>query len=439
MTTLATTGPMARREDEGAVPPRPTPVGDLASPALIDPDAETDPEAEAQARPPGEPENAPPREQERVLLHMPVGVRNASLFLIAFLMSIYALHWAQDVFVPLLMGVLFCYALAPLVDRLVRIGLNRAFAAAIVVGSVVGGLLAGGYALSNQVDGLIASLPEAAHKLRETAHELAPKTSDNKIVQVQKAASQLEQAAAESGSAASKSAPGVQKVQIVKPAFNVQEYLVVGTLRVAQMAGAFTAVVFITYFLLAAGDTFRRKLTRIAGPDFAKRKITVQALNEIGEQIQRYLLVQLLTSLSVGVASGIAFAAIGLDNAAAWGAVAGVLNLIPYVGGVLICAATGIVALLQFGTLGMVLGVASISVALHVVSGYMLTPWLTSRASRLNAVVVFIGVLAWGWLWGVWGLLLGTPILMAVKAICDRVDDLKPIGELLGGEESAET
>ena len=93
----------------------------------------------------------------------------------------------------------------------------------------------------------------------------------NKIVQVQRAASQLEQAAAESGSAAAKSAPGVQKVQVVKPAFNVQDYLVVGTLRLAQMATAFTVVVFITYFLLAAGDTFRRKLTRIAGPDFAKR------------------------------------------------------------------------------------------------------------------------------------------------------------------------
>src|SRR6185369_12149491 len=153
--------------------------------------------------------------------------------------------------------------------------------------------------------------------------------------QVQKAASQLEQAAAESGSAGAKAAPGVTKVQVVKPAFNIQDYLVVGTLRLAQMATAATLVVFITYFLLAAGDTFRRKLTRIAGPDFSKRKITVQALNEIGEQIQRYLLVQLLTSLIVGVVSGVAFAAIGLDNAAAWGAVAGVLNLIPYIGGVL--------------------------------------------------------------------------------------------------------
>jgi len=83
----------------------------------------------------------------------------------------------------------------------------------------------------------------------------------------------------------------------------------------------------------------------------------------------------------------------------------------------------------------MAVAVGSVSIVLHVISGYIITPWLTSRTSRLNAVVVFIGVLAWGWLWGVWGLLLGTPILMALKAICDRVDDLKAIGELLGGSD----
>ena len=76
-----------------------------------------------------------------------------------------------------------------------------------------------------------------------------------------------------------------------------------------------------------------------------------------------------------------------------------------------------------------------VSIGLHVVTGYLLQPWLTSRTSRLNAVVVFVGVLGWGWLWGVWGLLLGTPILMALKAVCDRVEELKAIGELLGGNE----
>jgi predicted PurR-regulated permease PerM len=76
--------------------------------------------------------------------------------------------------------------------------------------------------------------------------------------------------------------------------------------------------------------------------------------------------------------------------------------------------------------------VGGVSLVLHCISGYLLTPWLTGRSSRMSPVVMFVGVLAWGWLWGLWGLLLGVPILMAVKAVCDRVDDLKPLGELLG-------
>ena len=76
--------------------------------------------------------------------------------------------------------------------------------------------------------------------------------------------------------------------------------------------------------------------------------------------------------------------------------------------------------------------ISGASIVIHAIEGYLLTPWLTSHASRMNPVAVFLGVLSWGWLWGIWGLLLGVPILMVVKAVCDRVDELKPIGELLG-------
>ena len=371
------------------------------------------------------------REPDRLLLHMPVDVRSASMVVTAFLLSLYALHWAAEIVIPVLMGLLFSYALSPLVDRIGRLGIPRAIGAAVVMIAIVGGLAWTTYSLSDQANSLIESLPDAAKKLRDTLHAKSPATGDTTMAQVQKAATTLEQAAADGTGA--KTTPGVAKVQIVKPTFNVQDYLFAGTMRAAEATAQAVVVAFITYFLLAAGDTFRRKLARIAGPNFAKRKITVQALDEITEQIQRYLLVQLLTSVMVGVATALVFWMLGVNNAAVWGVLAGVLNLIPYVGTVVICGASAVVALLQFGTLQMAVAVGSVSIVLHVISGYIVTPWLTSRTSRLNAVVVFIGVLAWGWLWGVWGLLLGTPILMALKAICDRVEDLKPIGELLGG------
>jgi predicted PurR-regulated permease PerM len=371
-----------------------------------------------------------PREKERVLLPMPIDVRSMSMLVVASLLGLYALRWAAEIVIPVLMGLLFSYALTPLVNGLVRLHVPRALGAALVMISLVGGIGWGTWSLSDQANNLIESLPDAAAKLRDTLHphhrDPTPSTMDN----VQKAAATLAQA---TDSASSKPTPGVAKVQIVKPSFNIQDYLFAGTMRAAQAVAQVLVVAFITYFLLAAGDAFRRKLARIAGPNFAKRKITVQALDEITEQIQRYLLVQLLTSALVGVATAVAFWALGFNNAAVWGVLAGVMNLIPYVGTVVICGASAVVALLQFGTPHMAVAVGSVSIVLHVISGYMITPWLTSRTSRLNAVVVFIGVLAWGWLWGVWGLLLGTPILMALKAICDRVDDLKAIGELLGG------
>ena len=198
------------------------------------------------------------------------------------------------------------------------------------------------------------------------------------------------------------------------------------------MLGQVGMVALITFFLMSSGDTFRRKLVKLAGPTLSRKKITLQALNEIHDQIQRYMMVQIFTSGLVGVATWLCFLAVGLENAAVWGIAAGVLNLVPYIGNVLITAGSAMVGYLQFGSLDMAFLVAGISLVINSIEGFLLTPWLTSRASKMNPVAVFVGVLAWGWLWGAWGLLLGVPILMIIKAICDRVDDLNAVGELLG-------
>jgi predicted PurR-regulated permease PerM len=55
-----------------------------------------------------------------------------------------------------------------------------------------------------------------------------------------------------------------------------------------------------------------------------------------------------------------------------------------------------------------------------------------SRAARMNPVAIFVGLLFWGWLWGVWGAVLAVPMLMMIKAVCDHIEDLQPVGELLG-------
>lgn len=358
-----------------------------------------------------------------------VQVRSAALIVLVSLLAIATLRWAHEFFIPVMVGFLLSYALSPIVDGLQRYRVPRALSAAVLILGLLAAAASAVWSFSDDANALVDSLPSATAKLREKMRE---KTSGHATLNtVQKAAAQLEQAAAEAGPP---TAPqrGVQRVVVEKPRFDLREQLWTGTVGLLSLIGQVLIVTFLTFFLLISGDTFRRKLVKIAGPSLSTKKVTVQALDEITGQIQRYLLVQLLASILVGVATALSFWALGLKHAPVWGFFGGLLNLIPYIGAAVITGTAALVAFMQFGEVDHALYVAGASLAIHVVVGNLLVPWWTSRASRMNPVAVFIGVLAWGWLWGVWGLLLGIPILMMVKAVCDRVDHLKPVGELLG-------
>jgi predicted PurR-regulated permease PerM len=420
----------------------------------------------------------------RIHLHMPVDVRSLSLAVLAVLASVFALHWAREVLVPLLLGVMVSYALTPLVDRLEAWRVPRFVASTLVMGALVGALGALTWALADDAEDLIETLPTVAQRIRELTAD-AVGTEPGAIDRVQAAAAELERAttaaaataaASAAVSAASASAavaalpsstaisgpprlgpgpsvpakisPGVPartvtttvattttaptRVVVEKARFDVRDYLWSGALGVAFFLGQLTIVVFIAFFLLAAGRTFRRKMVKIAGSSLSQKRITLQALDEIGDHIQLYLLVQVATSVLVGVLTGLAFWAMGLNNAAVWGVIAGVTNMIPYVGSVLVGGASAVVAWLQFGALNMGLAVGGASFLIHTIVGNVVTPLLTGRANRMNPFAVFVAVLAFGWLWGIWGLLLGVPILVVVKTVCERVEELHPVAELLG-------
>lgn len=358
--------------------------------------------------------------------------RNLSLAVLAVIAAVFALDLASAVFIPVMLAVMLSYALSPVVNLLHQWRIPRAVGAMLVLLGIVGGVGSLAYSLSDDVAELIGTLPTAARNFRQTLRTEGV-ISPSAVGQVQKAASELERAARESGVQSPRTtSSGATRVQIEQPRLNISEYLWSGTLGAAALAGQTAVVLFLVYFLLISGDTFRRKLVTITGPALSKKRITVQVLDDINSQIQRYLMVQIATSTLVGIASWLAFRWLGLEHAAIWAIAAGVFNLIPYLGAVIVTAGTAIVALLQFGTLGMALLVGGISLLITSLEGLLLTPWLTGRASRMNPVVVFVAVLFWGWLWGVWGLLLGVPIIMIIKSICDRVEDLKPVGELLG-------
>ncbi|MGZ8260618.1 MAG: AI-2E family transporter [Caldimonas sp.] len=420
--------------------------------------------AEKAAHGPGLGAGAEAEDPPRVLLHMPVDVRSLALIVLTVLASIFALHWAQAILVPILLGVMFSYALTPLVDTLQRWHVPRALGAGAVLSAIVVIIGWGGWALSDDASGLIETLPQVAQKLRHGLEgQQKKKASSSPIEKVQQAANELEQAAqqgASEASAASASASaaaprqrpgtttttttttttpavpptpsGVTRVVVERAAFNVRDHLWSGTIGLFSFLGQTLVVLFVTLFLLASGDTFRRKMVKLAGPRLSQKKITVQALDEVSVQIQRYLLVQLATSVVVGVATGLAFYALGLNNAATWGVAAAITNLVPYIGAFIVGVGSAMVGFIQFDSVDRALLIGASSFAIHAVVGNLLTPWWTGRASRMSPFAVFVGVLAFGWLWGAVGLVLGTPILMAVKAVCDRVDELKPVGEFLG-------
>jgi predicted PurR-regulated permease PerM len=419
----------------------------------------------------GAPPSAASNEEQlgRVHLHMPVDVRSLSLIVVAVLAGIFALQWAKAVLVPILLGVMFSYALTPAVDRLHRWHVPRAMGAGVILSAIVALIGWGAWSLSDDASALVATLPQVAQKVRQGLEGQRRKPAASPIENMQQAANELEQAAQQAASvAASSSASGasesrgrssgstttttvttstsmatptpitattprpVTRVVVERPALNIRDYLWTGTVGLFAFLGQLAIVFFITLFLLASGDTFRRKMVKLAGPRLSQKKITIQALDEVSLQIQRYLLVQLATSILVGVATGLAFLMLGLNNAPVWGVVAGITNLIPYVGAVIVGGGSALVGFIQFDSIDKALLIGASSFAIHGLVGNLLTPWWTGRASRMSPFAVFIGVLTFGWLWGAVGLILGTPILMVVKTVCDRVDELKPVGEFLG-------
>lgn len=358
-------------------------------------------------------------------------VRNGWLVLLSALAALYALHWATPVLIPVLLGVMISYALTPVVNAMEKWHIHRALGSAVVMIGIIAGSGWLVYSLADETAAVIETLPDAAQKFRQ-ALRAERATGSSAIEKVQKAATEIEKAASETAAPDSAAPRGVTRVQIEKPKLNVHAWLWSGTMGALTFLGQLVTVLFFAYFLMAAGDKFRRKLMRITGARLSEKKVTLEMLDEISGQIQRYLLVQLSTSVLVGVASWLAFSAIGLENAAVWGIAAGVLNSVPYFGPVIVSCGIALVAFVQFGTFGMALWASGIALVITSIEGYVLTPWLIGRTARINAVVVFACVIVGGWLWGPWGLLLAVPVVMMIKAVCDRVEHFKPVGELLG-------
>jgi predicted PurR-regulated permease PerM len=359
-----------------------------------------------------------------------VDARGAALTILGVAAAILLARYMQDVLIPFVLAGLVFYALDPIVDRLQRWHVPRSLGAALAITLIVGASVATVYSLRDDAMGVVEELPVAAQKIRAqwTARRNDPPTA---LEKVQKAARELEETAAAAASPAA-TPRGVERVQIEEPTFRASAYLWWTSLGAVVLVSQAVFVLFLAYFLLVYDDLFKRKLVENVGPHFGKKKLTVQILNDIAWQIERFMLVQILTCTVVGVVTWLVLWWIGLQHAAVWGLVAGVLNIVPYFGPLFVAAGLGVVGYLQFGTVSVALGVAGISFLITTIEGYWLTPSLMGRFSEINRIALFAGILFWSWLWGIPGMLLAIPLMVAIKAVCDGVEDLQPIGRMLG-------
>jgi predicted PurR-regulated permease PerM len=368
---------------------------------------------------------APPARVSSTGLGVAVGI-------LAVVALVGALGLAHAFFIPLLIGILASYALRPLVDYLKAFHVPRFIGAALVLAALSGSLVWVAMAVSGQAATMLEKLPDAARQLRYRL--VATRTgAPTVLANVQEAAKELQAAADAAG--VTKAAPAPRLTVAREPELPawLRDYVLGQSGLVLSVAAQAPIVLLLIYFLLASGAHFRRKLLRLVGPSLSRKKDAVRILEGVSVQVQRYLLANLVANALVGVGTWLAFLALGVEQAGAWGVAAGILHFIPYLGPALTALASGIVAFLQFGSPLAALGVSGVSLLVAGAIGFGFMTWLQSRFAHVNAAVLFIALLFFGWLWGVWGLLLGAPLVAIAKVVCDHVAPLKPLGELLGG------
>jgi len=370
----------------------------------------------------------------------PVDVRNLALTVVAVLAVVLVLQYAQSVLIPIVIGILISYALAPFVAALQRLRVARSIGAAVAVTTLVGAMGLAVYSLSDQAMAIVSDVPQAAQRIRQRVrqHRSDPAGA---IQKVQQAAKEIDKAALEASAPtpaesrderAAQAATGVQKVEIVDAPFRATDYLWSGSQTLVGFATQLLLVLFLVYFFLVTGDLYKRKVVKIAGPTLTKKKITVQILDEINSQIESFMRVQVFTSFLVAVATAFGLWWLGVDHPIVWGLLAGIFNSIPYLGPLIVTGGLGVVSFIQFDDLLKTAYVCGVAFAITSLEGFLLTPMLMGRAAQMNPVAIFVGLLFWSWIWGIWGTVLAVPMLMMLKAVCDHIEDLQPIGELLG-------
>ena len=338
----------------------------------------------------------------------------SAIVMLAVIAVIASAHLAAALLVPVLFAFLLYLLLFPLVRSLTRLRVPTPLAAAIVVGLLLSLVI---LALSSLAEPAERWLGEAPTTVRELQQRFF--AAETRLAGIQELADEVEQLAN------SETKKRAQPVVIQKP--GVLENLIGDLPKLMTFAGI---VVFLTYFLLAAGDELLRRITR-CGRTYAARRRIVSVAHNIQMEMTRYIGTITIVNTTLGVIVAVAMYVLEVPNPWLWGAVAAVFNFAPYAGAVATTSVLVIVGLTAFDNLTDSLSVPLAFLAITILEGQLITPSVLGRRMSLNPIVIFVSVIFWGWIWGIGGALMAVPIVMTIKIVCDHVPELNGAAILL--------
>jgi predicted PurR-regulated permease PerM len=331
------------------------------------------------------------------------------------------LYFARPVVLPVFLAILAAMALKPLMRWLALLKIPTAPSAAIVFALLVTALTIGFFELGRPAVKWINDAPEHVADLRARVEKLYPNAM--KMGNAVAAMSDL-----------SAAAPQVKKAnQKAPPTVEIKDQR--GTSSILNWTGTVLAglgeVLVLIYLILASGDLFLHKLVRVM-PTLRDKKRAIEFSHEIQQNISNYLFSVTIINSCLGAAAAAGLFVIGVPRAGMWGMLAALVNFVPYFGPVVMVAVLAVVGVLTFDSFWQGLLPGAWYLALHLLESNFVTPILLGRRFTLNPVAIFISLMFWLWLWGIPGALLSAPILVLVKAVCDRIPRASNVGELIG-------
>ncbi len=350
----------------------------------------------------------------QTMFRRPFEVRSIPLTLLAILAFMTTLYLAQSFLIPIVFAWLISVMFAPVVHFAEGWRIPRVLVSVVLVAFVVALLVVPVWMLAAPARDWAERAPEA---VAEVKSKLLPLTE-----QIQKLDDTAEEM--KNATAGNKPRPLEVREQDPMPLFR----MAMGQLK--KLAGVLIGLVLL-FFMLTYSDVFMRKTVRLI-PRFSDKRRAVVIAEEIQVQISRFLATITAVNIGLGLAIGLALWGIGLPNPILWGVVAALLNYVPYLGLLVGAALVGLAALLSFDEPGRMLACPAAYLAINAIEGNVITPMLIGRSLSLNPVIVFLAVVFWAWLWGIPGALLAVPVLAAFKIVCDRIEQLAPLGDFLG-------